>query len=163
MLVARPCLSLCDPMGYSPPGSFVHGIFQARRLECVAISFSKGSSWLKNWTQISCTVGGFFTMWATREALVDIPKQFRIMKRFNMSFPDNFATWTRSSWMWDGLLNLNAVYGIPFNARTTWWGFIVLYDVYPQEHWFDRSLCSHIAFSLQKQNRRNEKKGWVWK
>ena len=36
--------SLCDPMGYSPPGSSVYGIFQARILEWVAISFSRGSS-----------------------------------------------------------------------------------------------------------------------
>ena len=37
------CLTLCDPMDYSSPGSFVHGIFQARILEWVAISSSKGS------------------------------------------------------------------------------------------------------------------------
>ena len=38
------CLTLCDPMDYSPPGSSVHGILQARRLEWGAISFSRGSS-----------------------------------------------------------------------------------------------------------------------
>ena len=37
-------VKLCDPMGYSPPGSPVHGILQARILEGVAISFSRGSS-----------------------------------------------------------------------------------------------------------------------
>ena len=42
VLVAQSCLSLCDPMNYSLPGSSVHGIFQARRLEWVAISFSRG-------------------------------------------------------------------------------------------------------------------------
>ena len=36
--------ALCDPMGYSLPGSSVYGILQARRLEWVAILFSKGSS-----------------------------------------------------------------------------------------------------------------------
>jgi len=35
------CLTLCDPMGYSLPGSSVHGIFQARVLEWVAISISR--------------------------------------------------------------------------------------------------------------------------
>ena len=35
------CLTLCDPIDGSPPGSFVHGIFQARVLEWVAISFSE--------------------------------------------------------------------------------------------------------------------------
>ena len=57
------CLALCDPMDYSPPGSSVHGILQARILKWIAISFSKGSSPPKDHT-----VGWFFTVWATREA-----------------------------------------------------------------------------------------------
>ena len=47
--------------------SSVHGSFQARRLEWVAISFLSGSSWPRDWTQVSCTVGRRFTIWATRE------------------------------------------------------------------------------------------------
>ena len=43
--VAQLCPTLCDPMDYSPPGSSIHGILQARILEWVAISFSRGSSW----------------------------------------------------------------------------------------------------------------------
>ena len=43
-LVAQSCLTLCDPMDCSPPGSSVHGILQARILEWAAISFSRGSS-----------------------------------------------------------------------------------------------------------------------
>ena len=43
-LVAQSCLTLCDPLDYSPPGSSVHGIFQARILERVTISYSKGFS-----------------------------------------------------------------------------------------------------------------------
>ena len=39
--VAQSCPTLCDPMDYTPPGSSVHGIFQARILEWGAISFSK--------------------------------------------------------------------------------------------------------------------------
>ena len=42
--VAQPCPTFCDPMDCSPPGSSVHGIFQARVLEWVAISFFRGSS-----------------------------------------------------------------------------------------------------------------------
>ena len=63
-LVAQSCLTLCDPMEYSPPGSSVHGISQARILEWVAISFSRGSSRLRNRTSVSCVsciTGGFFT------------------------------------------------------------------------------------------------------
>ena len=43
--VAQMCPTLCDPVDWSPPGSSIHGIFQARVLEWVAISFSRGSSW----------------------------------------------------------------------------------------------------------------------
>ena len=51
---AQSHLTLCDPIDYSLPGFFVHGIFQARILEWVAISFSKGSSWYWDWTQVCC-------------------------------------------------------------------------------------------------------------
>ena len=44
VLVSRSCLTLCDPMSCSPPGSSVHGIAQARILEWVAIPFSRESS-----------------------------------------------------------------------------------------------------------------------
>ena len=51
--VAQLCLTLCDLMDCSPPGSSVHGIFQARILEWVVISYSRGSSLPKNWTRVS--------------------------------------------------------------------------------------------------------------
>ena len=65
VLVAQSCPTLCDPKHYSPPGSSVHGILQARTLEWVAISFSRGSSWTRDWTQASCIAGRRFTVWAT--------------------------------------------------------------------------------------------------
>ena len=60
--------TLCNPMDCSPPSSSVHGIFQARILKWVAIPFSRGSSPSSDRIQGSCTVGRFFTVWATREA-----------------------------------------------------------------------------------------------
>ena len=48
------CLTLCDPMDYSPPGPSVHGILQARILEWVAVPSSRGSSWPRDQTQVSC-------------------------------------------------------------------------------------------------------------
>ena len=51
--VAQLCLTLCDPMDCSLPGSSVHGIFQARILKWVAISFSRGSSQPKDQTHVS--------------------------------------------------------------------------------------------------------------
>ena len=65
--VAQSCLTLCDPMDCSPPASSVHGIFQARILEWVAISFSRGSSRPRGQTWVSCIAGRCFTIWATRE------------------------------------------------------------------------------------------------
>ena len=59
--------TLCDPIDYSLPGSSVHGIFQAIVLEWIAISFSRGSSQPRAWTQVSHIVDRCFTIWATRE------------------------------------------------------------------------------------------------
>ena len=70
MSVAQLCLTLCDPIDCSPPGSSVHVILQARILEWVAMPFFRGSSWPRNWTRVSCTACRFFTFWATREAPV---------------------------------------------------------------------------------------------
>ena len=54
-------------MGCSLPGSSIHGIFQARVLEWVAIAFSRGSSWPRDRTPVSHIVDRRFTVWATRE------------------------------------------------------------------------------------------------
>ena len=58
----------CDSMNCSPPGCSVHGIFQARILEWVAISFSRGSSWPRDGTHIFCTDRWILYHWAIREA-----------------------------------------------------------------------------------------------
>ena len=51
--LTQSCPTLCNPVGCSPPRSFVHGIFQARVLEWAAISFSRGSSRPRDQTQVS--------------------------------------------------------------------------------------------------------------
>ena len=56
------CLTLFDPMDCSPPGSSIHGIFQARILEWVAIPFSRGSSQPRDRTWVFCIVGRCFTV-----------------------------------------------------------------------------------------------------
>ena len=60
-------IRLCDPVDCSLPSSSVHGIFQARILEWVDISFCRRSSWFRDWTWVFCIVGGHFTVWATSE------------------------------------------------------------------------------------------------
>ena len=67
--VAQLCPILWDTMNCSLTGSSIHGIFQARVLEWVAISFSRRSSQPRDWTQVSHVVGRRFTIWATREVL----------------------------------------------------------------------------------------------
>ena len=65
---AQSCPTLCDPMGYSPPGSSGHGTVPVIIMEWVAIPFSRGSSRPRDWTWVSCIAGRLFTIWATREA-----------------------------------------------------------------------------------------------
>ena len=65
--VSQSCPTLWDPMDSSLLGSFVHGIFLARILAWVAISFSRRSSWPRDRTWVSHIVGRRFTVWATRE------------------------------------------------------------------------------------------------
>ena len=64
-LLTQLCLTVCNSMDCSPPGSSVHGILQAKILKWVAISFSKGSSWARDQTRISYMAGRFFTAEST--------------------------------------------------------------------------------------------------
>ena len=66
--IAQSCPTPHDPVGCSLPGSSIHGILQARILEWVAISFSRGSSRPRNQTRVSHIAGRHFNLWATREA-----------------------------------------------------------------------------------------------
>ena len=84
----------CDPMDCNPPGSTVHGISQARLLEWVAISFSRGSSQFRDRTHVSCLAGGFFTpdppgkpwmlLLPILSALGEVIKEFRYFLLFDM-------------------------------------------------------------------------------
>ena len=65
--IAQSCLTLCDPMDRSIPGFSIHGFFQARVLEWVAISFSWRSSRLRDWAWVFHIIGRRFTVWATKE------------------------------------------------------------------------------------------------
>ena len=73
--VAQLCPTLCDPMDYT-----VHGLLQARILEWVAFPFSRGSSKPRDWTDVSHFAGRFFTIWATREALLCLSQGYYIMQ-----------------------------------------------------------------------------------
>ena len=84
-------------MDCSPPGSSVHGTDQVRIPKCVAIPFSRGSSQPRDQTQVSCTAGRFFTIWAIREPLW-LPLSKRAAKEIT-SYPvsnvrDCLGTWS---------------------------------------------------------------------
>ena len=59
----------CNPMNCSLPVSSFHGIIQERILEWITITFSRGSSWHRDWTWVSHIAGQFFAVKAAREAL----------------------------------------------------------------------------------------------
>ena len=110
VLVSQFCPTLCDPMDHSQPDSSVHGIFQARILDWVAISCSRASSWPRDWTQASLIEGKFFTIWAIRKTLYQNlhSKNKRLFLLRKQSMRDN--PWAISSiWILDsrgGLLVL---------------------------------------------------------
>ena len=82
--VAQSCSTLCDPVDYSLSGSSMHGIFQARVLEWIAISFSRRPSRPRNRSQVSRIAGRRFTMGAIREAQRKQPKCPLIDERIKM-------------------------------------------------------------------------------
>ena len=67
--VTQSCLTV-SPWTLAHQDFSIHGVFQARILEWAAISFSKGTSPPRDQTQLSCTEGRRFTLWATREVPV---------------------------------------------------------------------------------------------
>ena len=79
---------------YSPSGSSVHGILQARMLEWVASPFSRGSSKSKDWAWVSCITGKFFTFWVTREAYIptNIAQRFPFLHILQHSYLLSFSS-----------------------------------------------------------------------
>ena len=76
----RWCPTHCYPMDWSCTGFSVHGISQARILEWIAISSSRGSSWPRDLIRVSCVfcmAGRFFTHWAMGDSQRMIEQQFR--------------------------------------------------------------------------------------
>ena len=75
--VAQSYPTLCDPKTVALQIPLSTGTLQARILEWVAVPFSRGSAQTRDWTQVSCIAGRFFTVWATKEAYAcPITQQF---------------------------------------------------------------------------------------
>ena len=73
--VAQLCPTLCDPMDCRLPGSSVHGIFRARILEWVAISFSRGSFQPRDRTCVSCIIRQILYQWTIKEAIISLHRR----------------------------------------------------------------------------------------
>ena len=143
-------------MDCSLPGFSVHGLFQARVLEWVAISFCKGSSWPRDWNQV-CIVGRRFTLWVTRETI----KGYEVLLShvFHNFVPNSgFFIWVecRASCIsvnyflcWFTMIKAYLVLScftllsfIDFIALFTEWG--LWQPCIEQVHWchFSKSICS---------------------
>ena len=120
VLAMQSCLTLCYPMDWSPPGSSDHWILCATILEWFALAFSRGSFQPRDWTQVSCIAGRFFTAGGQREAL---------------------RPWQRS---WGRRLGIRKG-GI--EPQESPWIFLSIYPQKPESAYFN-ALCSHLHLGL---------------
>ena len=95
VLAAQSYLTPFDSMNWSPPGSSVHQILQARILEWVAIPFPRGSSQPKDRTQVSNIAGRFFTVWATQAYMINVLKIF-VKILFNLYLVFNYIKYSQN-------------------------------------------------------------------
>ena len=126
------CLTLCDPIDGSPPGSSVPGILQARVLEWVAIPFSRGSPIPWNQTWVFHTAVRFFTIWATRETqlwlMVSSPywllTNFQVILAIEVSFQALFSKFTASNLLF-------VVTGLQFQISSSLWECLWIWWLVP--------------------------------
>ena len=114
--VAQSCPTLCDHMDYT-----VYGILQARILDWVDFPFSRGSSQLRGWTQLTCTAGRSFTSWATRKpsASKDIIKKVKSQSiEWKTGFTNHISCKGLASRIYQELLQVNKHKS--HNAITIW-------------------------------------------
>ena len=111
-------------MDCSPPDSSVHGIFQVRILEWIAISSSRGSSWPRDWIHVSCIGREFLYHWATWEAL----STWQATLDLESAFFSMFA-------------NMDHQKQLAFSWQGQWYIFTVL----PQGYITSAALCHHLV------------------
>ena len=122
--VAQLCPTICNPMDCSPQLCSVHEIFQARVLERVAISFSRRSSWPRDWTGVSCIAGRHFTLWATREA-VTLENNLTVLYVVKRKITILLSSFTLAVYPWG-----KKMYAHP---KTCTWNFIAAFFIIAQK------------------------------
>ena len=106
--VAQSCLTLCDPMDCSLPGSSIHEIFQAKVLQWVAISFSRGSSRSRDRTWVSRIARRRFTIWATNAFFAPIV----IIMIFSLNFLNILFSYVELSLHFNNNFHLIMIYNL---------------------------------------------------
>ena len=130
-------------MDSSPPGASVHGILQSRILERVAIPFSRGSSWPKDWTWVSLIMGRLITLWATWEAQSRVPEEL-LCSVISVSGGEICT--------WEGTLNI---------AWTLTWK-LYFWDLLVSSTWFhENNNLMHIPHCSSHLNTHNFLAEWV--
>ena len=107
-------------MDCSPPDSSVHGILQTRILEWVAISSSRGSSWPRDRTWVSCR---FFTIWATREAplrLMAFPLPYQWLAQANLDQHDVFILYSYNKYLFSFYYWRSCCAQLPSRVDSLW-------------------------------------------
>ena len=130
---------------HSSPGPSVHGIFQARIMEWVAISFSRGSSWPRDQILVSCTGSWILYHWATWEA----PLLVLVVGNWDWSMDE--ATWSESRSVVSDSLRPHGLYS-PWNSpghNTGVGSLSLLQGIFPTQGWNPGLLhCRRILYQL---------------
>ena len=118
-LVTKLCPTLFS-MDYGLPDTSVHGISQARILEWSAMSFSRGSFWPRDWTNIFCIGRQILYHWATREV------QYLLSVQFNVCYKDKYFATCKNQ-----LFNVNYILDFSLLEDTIFKHFLenLLYEV----------------------------------
>ena len=149
-LVTQLCLTLCNPMDYSPPGSTVHELLQARILEWIVFPFSRESSWSRDQIWVSCIAGGFFTVWATKEAHIPIRKI-----KIKSDNTKNFAV-TLENWQFLKRKHTSA-YQLTIQPSNDYLSFAPEKWKLTSTHRHEHSYSKQFICSIYKKNGNNKK------
>ena len=133
-IVAQLCLALFDSMDCSPLSM---GILQARILEWIAIPFSRGSSQLRDWTQVSHIASRSFAVWATREA-----QEYWGAYSFSRG-----PSWPRN---WTGVFCITGGFFLPAElSRKPMIGIYHCVNLRCATWWFDTYLCCEMITTVK--------------
>ena len=148
---------LCNPVDCTPPGSSVHGIFQARTLEWVAISFPRGSSWTRYQTHISCISRQILSHWTIREALHLIVNEnmdnykgcwASLVAQMVKHLPAMWETWVWFLGQEDPLGKEMATHSSTLAWKIPWMESLVGYSPWDRKEWHDwATSLSHSLFA----------------